>query len=186
MDFFDIKGVVELLLGQMKIEGMFSPASDVPFLHPGKSAWVMVGGREAGYMGQVHPDVMKEYNLPLDAFVFELKLEDLIEVEAEGIKFRQLPRFPAIERDIAAIVPEDVTSFNIIKAIESMKLDLMEDIRLFDYFSGGPIPEGRKSLAYTITYRSPERTLTDDEVNAQHQLVMNMLKERLGADIRER
>lgn len=186
VDFFDIKGTVELLLGQMRIEGMFKPASDVPFLHPGKSAWVMVGGREAGYLGQVHPDVMKEYDLPLDAFVFELKLEDLIEVEADEVKFRQLPKYPAIERDIAAIVQEDVTSFNIIKAIESMKLDLMEDIRLFDHFSGSPIPEGRKSLAYTITYRSPERTLTDDEVNAQHQLVMNMLKERLGADIRER
>ena len=112
--------------------------------------------------------------------------DELIEMEATGIKFRQLPKYPAIERDIAAIVPEDVTSFSIVKAIESMKLNLMEDIRLFDYFSGSPIPEGRKSLAYTITYRSPERTLTDDEVNAQHQLVMNMLKERLGADIRER
>jgi phenylalanyl-tRNA synthetase beta chain len=98
MDFFDIKGVVELLLGQMKIEGMFRPASDVPFLHPGKSAWVMVGGREAGFLGQVHPDVMKEYDLPLDAFVFELKLEELIEVEAGEVRFRQLPKYPAIER----------------------------------------------------------------------------------------
>jgi phenylalanyl-tRNA synthetase beta chain len=185
-DFFDIKGVVETLLDGLRIEGaVFSPASDVPFLHPGKAAWVMIGGREAGFVGQLHPEVQARYDVSAPAYVFELDLEALVEMEGEEPSYRQLPKYPAVERDVAVIVPEEVTSFSVQKTIESLKLDIIEDIKLFDYYAGRPIPKGRKSLAYTITYRSPNRTLTDEEVNAEHLVVMNALKERLGAQIRE-
>ena len=186
VDFFDIKGAVEEVLGTLRVNGaVYRPAEEVPFLHPGKSAWLMVGGKQAGYLGQVHPDVMQAWDVPLDAFVFELDFDELVEEGGAEIKYSPLPKYPAVTRDIAAIVPAEVTSFAIAKAIESLKLGLVEDVRLFDYYAGKPIPEGKKSLAYSITYRSAERTLTDEEVNAVHQKVITALRERLGAEIRE-
>jgi phenylalanyl-tRNA synthetase beta chain len=186
IDFFDLKGVSETLLEILKVEGaVFRPATDVPFLHPGKSAWIMVEGGQAGFVGQLHPDVAGNFDIPVDAFVFEIGLQSLIEMDMPETKYAQLPRFPQVERDVALIVPDDVTSFVITKAIETMKVDLVEDVKLFDYYSGKPIPEGRKSLAYTITYRSPDRTLTDEEVNAVHSQIVESLKEKLGAETRE-
>ncbi|HEY3346665.1 MAG TPA: phenylalanine--tRNA ligase subunit beta [Nitrospirota bacterium] len=186
VDFFDLKGVAETLLEILKVEGaVFRPATDVPFLHPGKSAWIMVEGGQAGFVGQLHPDVAGNFDIPVDAFVFEIDLQSLIEMDLPETNYAQLPRFPQVERDVALIVPDDVTSFVITKAIETMKVDLVEDVKLFDYYSGKPIPEGSKSLAYTITYRSPDRTLTDEEVNAVHTQIVESLKEKLGAETRE-
>ncbi len=185
-DFFDLKGAVLSLLDRFRVEGaLFKPATDVPFLHPGKSAWLMIGGREAGYMGQVHPDVMAAYDVPLDAYIFELELAAFIESGGEARKYSQLPKYPSVDRDVAVIVSEDVSSYAVLKTIESLKIELVEDVRLFDYYAGKPIPEGMKSLAYTVTYRSAARTLTDVEVNEVHQQVMSALKDRLGAEIRE-
>ncbi|HLB24759.1 MAG TPA: phenylalanine--tRNA ligase subunit beta [Nitrospirota bacterium] len=184
--YYDLKGVVETVLDTMRVKGtVFAPADDVPFLHPGKSAWLMVGGSEAGFLGQLHPDVVERCDLPVEAFVFELDLQSLIEMEAAEPKYSPLPKFPPVERDVAVVVPADVSSFSVTKTIESLKVELIEDVKLFDYYEGKPIPEGKKSLAYTITYRSPARTLTDDEVNAVHQIVVDALKDRLGAEIRE-
>lgn len=186
VDFFDVKGVVEMLLDSLGITGaVFSAVVDAPLLHPGKAAWVMVGGREAGFVGQAHPDMMAHYDIPVDTYIFELDLEALIEVEGVGPSYRPLPKYPAVLRDVAVIVPEEVTSFSVQKVIESLRLDLVEDVRLFDYYAGKPVPEGKKSLAYTITYRSLDRTLTDEEVNALHLAIVDALRVKLGAQIRE-
>ncbi len=186
IDFYDMKGAVEQLLDALKVPNIvFTAAEDMPFLHPGKAARLMVGGGVAGYIGQVHPDVISRYDLPPEVYVFELDLQSLVEVGPEEVSYRPLPKYPAVERDIAVIVPADITSFAVLKTIESLKLGLVEGVRLFDYYEGKPIPAGMKSLAYSITYRSPERTLTDEEVNLVHKKVVEALKDRLGAEIRE-
>ncbi|MGA2191932.1 MAG: phenylalanine--tRNA ligase subunit beta [Nitrospirota bacterium] len=186
IDFYDIKGMVDTLLDSLRITGaVYTPAEEIPFLHPGKSAWIMVGGKGAGYLGELHPGVIRACDLPVGAYIFELDLQSLLDLEPEPPKYSPLPRFPSVERDVAVIVPEEVTSFSIMRVIESLKIELIEDIRLFDYYAGKPIPEGKKSLAYTITYRSTSRTLTDEEVNEVHQAVVAALREKLGAEIRE-
>lgn len=185
VDFFDVKGAVELLLATLRVGGVTYKAAEEPFLHPGKSALLMVGGRQAGFMGQLHPDVSAAFDLPSDAYVFELNFEELLEVPVAGPKFVSLPRFPSVERDVAVIVREEEQAYSVLKAIESLKLELIEDVRLFDCYRGRPIPDGMKSLAYTVTYRSANRTLTDEEVNEVHGKVMDSLREKLGAEIRE-
>ncbi len=185
-DFYDMKGAVEQLLDALKAaNAVFAALEDAPFLHPGKAARLLVGGSPAGYIGQVHPDVALRWDIPSEVYVFELDFQSITEAAQELPSYTALPRYPAVERDIAVIVPADVTSFSVMKTMESLKLALVEDVRLFDYYEGAPIPEGKKSLAYTVTYRSLAKTLTDEEVNLVHKKIMDALKDRLGAEIRE-
>ncbi len=185
-DFYDVKGAVEQLLDALRVtNAVFATEEGTPFLHPGKAARLLVGGSPAGYIGQAHPDVAGRWDIPADVYVFEIDFQSITEAAQELPSYRPLPRYPAVERDIAAIVPADVTSFSVQKTIESLKLALVEDVRLFDYYEGSPIPEGKKSLAYTVTYRSLEKTLTDEEVNLVHRKIMDALKDRLAAEIRE-
>jgi len=186
VDFYDLKGAVEQIMEAMGVDGaVYKAAPEVPFLHPGKAAWLVVGGREAGFLGMLHPDVAAAYGLPVDAYVFELDFQALIDMGAEVPRYGPLPKYPAVDRDVAVIISDDVTSMSVLKTIESLKLDLLKDIVLFDYYAGKPIPKGKKSLAYNITYRSPGRTLTDEEVNDVHAKVVAALKDKLGAEIRE-
>jgi len=185
VDFFDVKGAVETVLSSLRVGGASYRAADEPFMHPGKSAFVMVGGRQAGHVGQLHPDVTAAYDIAADVYVFELNLQELLDVQVPTPKFVPLPRFPAVERDLAVIVKDEESSYTVQKAIEALKIELIEDIRLFDCYQGRQIPEGMKSMAYTLTYRSANRTLTDDEVNEVHGKVIAALRERLGAEIRE-
>ena len=190
LDFFDMKGAVEALVGVFGVDGVvFKPAPDIPFLHPGKAAWLMTGGRRAGCLGQAHPEVAAAFGVApeshLEAYIFELEFQALTQPGRGAPAFHPLPKYPAVERDVAAIVPDDVPAGGVQRVILSTGSGLIESVRLFDFYQGRPIPEGKKSLAYKITYRSPDRTLTDPEVNAAHRAVMDALKERLGAEIRE-
>ena len=185
-DFYDLKGAVEQLLDAMRVQNVvFASEEGTPFLHPGKAARLLIGGSPAGYIGQVHPDTAGRWDIPANVYVFEIDFQSIIEAAQELPSYRPLPKYPAVERDIAVIVPTDVTSFSVQKTIESLKLAFIEDVRLFDYYEGAPIPDGKKSLAYTVTYRSFEKTLTDEEVNLLHKKIMDALKDRLGAEIRE-
>ncbi len=185
-DFYDMKGAVEQMLDALRVaNAVFAAEEDAPFLHPGKAARLLVGGSPAGYIGQVHPDIAERWDIPAEVCVFEIDFRSIIEAASALPSYKALPRYPAVERDIAVIVPADVTSLSVLKAMESLKLGLVEDVKLFDYYEGAPIPEGKKSLAYTVTYRSFEKTLTDEEANLAHKKIMDVLKERLGAEIRE-
>ncbi|MBE7414300.1 MAG: phenylalanine--tRNA ligase subunit beta [Deltaproteobacteria bacterium] len=184
VDFFDAKGVIERLFEGLGIEGARFEASGHPLLHPGKTAAVKLEGRHAGVLGELHPDLWGRYGLRKPAYVFELDIEPVEKASGKGKKYRELPRFPESARDIAFIVSEDVPFGDIYEAIRKTDLKTIETVELFDVYYGRNIPSGTRSLAVRVTYRSRERTLTNQEVEDTHGKVVKTLFERFKAEVR--
>jgi phenylalanyl-tRNA synthetase beta chain len=177
-DFYDLKGAVEGLLGALKLEAVeFTRAPDVQchYTRPGHSARILSGGREIGLVGELHPKVRDAFGLKPTAFLFELEVES-IEALLSEIRYRlRIPKFPAVARDITLIVDHSLEARELVSAVTAMKLELLESVQLFDVFSGGPIPADKRSLSFRLTYRSPAKTLEDNEVNGLHQFVTERL-----------
>jgi phenylalanyl-tRNA synthetase beta chain len=165
VDFYDLKGVVEGLMEFLKLEPEFKRTEDYGFLHPGQSAEVLVNGEKVGFIGKLHPDVAEAFELKQEIFIGELNLEKLIELsEKVETKFKPIPKFPPVTRDISLIADEDIPVSEIEKIIrENSKF--LERIELFDVYKGKGIPEGKRSVAFSLTFRAPDRTLSDEEVN---------------------
>lgn len=180
-DFFEVKGVVEGLFGKLGIEASFGACSDHG-LHSVKQAAVLVGGKEVGVIGEVHPDVLARFEIAGAAFLFELDLPALVPFMAGDKVFRPLPRFPAVVRDIALVLDVGVTHQKVVDIIKSFPL--VTGVAIFDVYSGEQVPVGKKSLAYRITFQSPTQTLTDSEVNAVQKQILERLGKELGAGLR--
>lgn len=183
VDFFQCKGVVEAVFELFSLLGAAWIPLRTGFLHPGKSAALAWGEASLGYVGQVHPDLADRLELP-PFFVFELDLEKLLSYAPRRIAVRPLPRFPAVERDVALVVGRDFASQDVIRWIKNLGEALIEHVEVFDQYQGAPVPEGKKSLAYRISYRAEDRTLTDTEVNEMHQRLVDRLGETFGAERR--
>jgi len=152
-------------------------------LHPGRVASLQCDDRTVGYFGQIHPDVCDELGLS-PFLVFELDFEKLLEYAPRKITTRSLPRFPSVERDFAIVVDRAFPSQRIVSWIKDLNEALIEQVQVFDQYVGSSIPEGKKSLAYKISYRADDRTLTDAEVNAVHQNLVDRMSELFGAQLR--
>jgi phenylalanyl-tRNA synthetase beta chain len=152
-------------------------------LHPGRAAALHCAKRKLGYLGQIHPDVCDELGLP-PFLVFELDFDGLLQYAPRQITARSLPRFPSVERDFALVVDRAFSSQQIIDWVQSRGEVLIEEVSVFDQYLGAPVPEDKKSLAYKISYRAEDRTLTDAEVNALHQKLVGQIGERFGATLR--
>jgi len=184
-DFYDLKGAVEDVLEAMGIEdARFQPGSH-PALHPTSSTALAVGGKPAGHLGQVHPTVAAHFEVPQQTFVAELDWEVLL---ARSIALRELhgvPRFPAVARDLAFVVEAAVPAEKLLEEIRGADTaKLLENVTLFDVYRGAPVPEGRKSVAFGLSLRAPDRTLTDAEADSLCSAIRDRLKARLGAEIR--
>jgi phenylalanyl-tRNA synthetase beta chain len=184
LDFFDGKGIVEALAEALGIARWRLRQADKPWLQPGRSAEVLVGGDVAGWIGEVAPGVLDAYDARGPVVLFELQLKPLLKA-ASGVRaFAETPRYPAVELDIALVVPEDVTAERVEQAIASAGGKLLEGVRLFDVYRGAGVTEGRKSLAFALTYRSAERTLTDEEVAAVHEKLVRKVTSAVGGELR--
>jgi phenylalanyl-tRNA synthetase beta chain len=184
-DVFDIKGIIEELLDQFGIRGLsyaHRPGGTALFL---ESATIHLGKQQLGEVGQLLPVLAKQYDLRDAVVLAELNLDVLISRRASGKSFKPLPQFPSIRRDVAMLVPEATTHDAVIAAIKQARPENLQSVDLFDVFRGKNVPAGQKSLAYAFTYRSPERTLTDAEVNAAHSKVVEAFKTQLKAALRE-
>jgi phenylalanyl-tRNA synthetase beta chain len=186
VDFADLKGVVQNLLAGLVSEDdvRWRPARDVPVLHPGKAARVCGRGRPIGVAGALHPGIAQTLDLAGEVWVFELDFQDLAHYGPRRVGVRPLPRFPAVTRDIAVVVDDVFLAETIVEEIRALGDPLVESVVLFDCYRGAPVAEGHKSLAYSIAYRSPDRTLTDDEVNAAHERVRAHLGAHLPITLR--
>jgi len=153
------------------------------FLHPGKAATLKAGETVVGILGEVHPNLSEESDLP-SFLLFELDFGRLVQYAPRQRTVRALPRFPSIERDVALIVDHAFPAQRIISWIKGLKNSLIEEVELFDDYRGPSIPEGKKSLAYTISYRADDRTLTDSEMNALHVELMARLAKEFDAQPR--
>lgn len=184
-DLYDLKGIVEELLESVGIRGVTYQRRPSPTQLYVESAAVQLGKFTLGELGQVLPTLAKQYDLRDPAFVAEFNLDLLLARRTTAKSFKPLPAFPSVRRDIAMIVPETTTHDAVLNAVKQAKPANLEKVDLFDVFRGKNVPEGNKSVAYAFTYRNSERTLTDAEVNAAHEKLVNELKRVLNATVRE-
>jgi phenylalanyl-tRNA synthetase beta chain len=185
LDFFDLKGVLEALAADMHLPQVSYCAASVSYLHPGKSAEWLIGGKAVGSLGELHPKVAEAYNLGgRPVLVSEFDLEAILDAVPARYTYVPVPRFPAALRDIAVIVEESITAERILGEVRTAGGALLRDVRLFDVYRGESIPPGTKSLAYALSYQAEDRTLTDKEVEKAHKKIEDRLKHVLKAQIR--
>ena len=170
VDFFTLKGVLEALLERLGIDPgrcRWERAVE-PWLHPGRAARLWIGETEAGWVGELHPEVAAAWEAGARPVAAELDLAALLPEVRPVPAYRPVPRFPAVRRDIAVLAPRDLPAAAIARRVREAGGPLLEEVRLFDVYSGDPVPAGQVSLAFALTYRAPDRTLTDAEVDALH------------------
>lgn len=164
VDFFHVKGVVETLLSELGITDWKWEKSDNSMLHPGRAARLVINDEDFGMIGEVHPSLLEKFELPSRAYIFDLQFSKLAEMSTQReYSFTGLAKFPAITRDIAAVFSSEIPYDQIQKTIRTAGGELVEDVRLFDVYEGKGIPEGHRSLAYSVSLRASDRTLTDQE-----------------------
>ena len=183
-DFFDIKGLVEGMLEVCGIVDWTLQKTDALTLHPGRNAEVLLGDRRIGVFGEVHPEVLENYDLPYKAYLFEFDLEGLADAAIFTKRSEPISIYPKVARDLAIVVDKAILSDMPTELIYTTGGDAVDSVRLFDVYEGEQVPEGKKSLAYTITYHSATETLTDKAVNALHDEVVKCLNRELGAELR--
>ena len=177
---------MDALCAAFGVRPAYAPARHAT-LHPGRAARVGDAARELGVLGHVHPRVAERFDLEGRAvLVAELDFERLLQARTPLEKAVAPPRFPPAERDIAIVVDEAVAHAALEAAIREAGAPLLARARLFDVYQGAPIPPGRKSLAYALTYQAPDRTLEDDEVASVYTRVEEAVRRRFSAEIRGR
>ncbi|WP_084246411.1 phenylalanine--tRNA ligase subunit beta [Planomicrobium okeanokoites] len=181
VDFFVLKGIVEGLAAKLDIELEFE-RGEMDGLHPGRTAFITLDGRRIGIIGQLHPNEQKARDLKT-TIVMELNLAELFKEQTEPLVYTQVPRYPSITRDVALVLSKIVEAGTIEKLIRSAGGKLLKDVRVFDLYEGDNLEAGKKSVAFSLTYFDPEKTLTDEEVTAVHEKVVGALKES-GAELR--
>jgi phenylalanyl-tRNA synthetase beta chain len=184
VDFFDVKADVEAVLGFAGALDAFTfVPGQHPALHPGQTARIERDGQEVGYLGALHPELVKSLGLDRAVFVFELVLAEVSEGRLP--KFQELSRFPEVRRDLALLADRDVAASSLLAVIRENAGEWLTDLRLFDVYQGKGIDPHRKSLAVGLTWQHPSRTLNDDEVNATTQTILTSLEQRLNATLRK-
>jgi len=184
-DFYALKGAVEnLVLATARTSAEFSPESH-PSLMEGRATEVILGEDVVGYLGELHREVRRAYDLPDPVFVAELDLELLRKHAGGEPQYKPVSRFPAVTRDIAFVVPRDIAAQRAEGVVRQRAGDDLECLSLFDAYEGPPLPEGHRNLAFSLTFRRADRTLTDEEVDAAMDRIRASLKEELGARLRE-
>lgn len=186
-DVFDAKGAVETVaeaLGRGEVTVGPLDETAAPYLEEGRGATVVAEGSAVGVMGELRPAVQRAFDLPAPVFFAELSLDRLEALPGRQVVHRPLPRFPAVQRDLAVVLPAGVPAVEAARAIQAIPNPYLKRVTLFDVYTGEQVGAGRKSLAYSLLYQADDRTLTDSEVNAMHREVVERLRQSLGGEVR--
>lgn len=184
-DFYTMKGVIEEFLGQIGMHDLVEyKRSDKTFLHPGRQAYVTYDGKTIGCLGEVHPMVLRNYGIGQRAYLAVIDMPEVLPFATFERRYTGIAKFPAVTRDISMLVPHDIEAAAIEKMLRQRGGKILEDLQLFDLYEGGQVAEGYKSMAYSLTFRSKERTLNDDDINGAMKKILNGL-DSMGIKLRE-
>ena len=185
-DFYDMKGVAEEFLGQIGMHDRveYDAKAGKPFLHPGRQALIRYDGNIIGYLGEVHPMVLKNYGIGERAYVAVLDMPEILPFASFERKFEGIAKFPAVTRDISIVVPKEIEAAVIEKMIRQRGGKILEDLKLFDIYEGEQVEAGHKSMAYSLTFRSREKTLEESDIAASMKKILNGLS-GLGIELRQ-
>ncbi len=173
VDFFYVKGVVEELLNVLKIRNYDVRSCDcVPYYHPGRCAEISFNGKTLGIVGEINPLVLENYEIKKRTYAFEFCIDDLFEFSNFEVEYKQIPRYPSVERDIAVICYKDLPAINLENVAKQSAGKFLEEVCIFDVYTGNQVPEGKKSVALKLTLRSSDGTLTDEQVQSTVKKVM--------------
>ena len=185
VDFFDLKGACETMFYALNVKNVqYKAQTNNPTYHPGRCAEVFIDGKHAGTLGEIHPDVSKKFNIGTKCYVAEISLEAVFNAIDNNIKFEQLPKFPAVTRDIAMLVDKNVPVAEIEEIIVKASGKLLDTIKLFDVYEGSQIPEDKKSVAYAVSFRAADRNLTNEEINVIFDKILKKLESGVNAQLR--
>lgn len=184
-DFFTLKGVVEELFEKVGLVGKseYVPTKEIPFLHPGRQAEIVLDGEKTAYIGEIHPEVADNYGIKQRVYVAVIDMPVLVEKATFDRKYEAIAKFPAMKRDLSMTVAKEIFVGQIESVIKANGGKLLESVELFDVYEGNQIKEGFKSVAYSLTFRAKDRTLEEGEVNKVVDKILKKLNE-LGAELR--
>ena len=182
VDFYIIKGIAEEVLNFLGYEGRYSfeRKDNIPNqMHPGQTAYISVNGAIVGIIGKLHPSITSD-----DVFVLEINLDELFEKKVGKMKFKEISKFPGIKKDIAFIVDKKIESKEIEKAIKNGGGSLLTNIEVFDVYTGENVEKDKKSVAYSLNFEDPKKTLTDEEVNNAIEKIIDIVTKKCNAELR--
>ena len=183
VDFYTVKNIVVWLLAKFGVTATIEAAGDA-YYHPGRKAVMFANGVKLAALGEIHPDIASAFDISRRVYVAEIDLDALMPMEQDFYGVKPLPKFPAVTRDIAVVVDERVGAGTMMDLIRKTAAKTLEDVKLFDIYRGDKLGAGVKSVAYSITLRAPDRTLTDEEINATMDKVLKALNAQFGAELR--
>ena len=185
-DFFTMKGTIENFMERvgMKKKAVYDPKAGIPYLHPGRQAKIIYDGVEIGFLGELHPQAAKNYEIGTRAYVAVLDMPSIVPMCSFDYKYKGVAKFPAVSRDLSMVVPKEIMVGDIEKMIETRGGKLLESLQLFDVYEGNQIDRGFKSVAYSVTFRAPDRTLSEDDITGVMKKILNGL-ESMGIVLRQ-
>ncbi|MBU1888268.1 MAG: hypothetical protein KKB46_03640, partial [Candidatus Omnitrophica bacterium] len=184
LDFFDLKGIIEMLLRFLNIKNFTIEKIDSPVFDDTMSGGIKIDGHMLGEFGEVKQNVAKKFDIKQKIFLAEISIEGIMKYVDLNRRFSPLPKYPSLKRDISMLIDDSVEAKSIMDVIQENANDMVKSIEMFDIYKGQQIEKGKKSLAYTLEYRSDERTLKDEEVSNVHRAIQEALVKKLNAQIR--
>ena len=185
-DFFTMKGTIENFMERvgMKKKAVYDPKAGIPYLHPGRQAKIMYDGVGIGFLGELHPQAAKNYEIGTRAYVAVLDMPSIVPMCSFDYKYKGVAKFPAVSRDLSMVVPKEIMVGDIEKMIETRGGKLLESLQLFDVYEGNQIDRGFKSVAYSVTFRAPDRTLSEEDITGVMKKILHGL-ESMGIVLRQ-